>query len=263
MHDDRIMVLGAGPAGMAAAVTLAEAGQRVLLVDHSAAPGGAVHRAPLPGVTASGLPAHKRRWSALMARAARQVARIDIACDTRCSGVDATGAVLLTGGLTRLLRPRGVIIAPGARERVLPRPGWTLPGVVTAGAIQTGLKTSGQAPAGRILLAGSGPFLLAVGAELTALGTPPVAIIEAAQPLKPAALGLPISYWAEAVRYRLSLAAAGVKVLTGARLDTISPGLVANITTRDGKREFQADLIGLHDGVASNDTGLGAQSAIP
>ena len=263
MHDDRIMVLGAGPAGMAAAVTLAEAGQRVLVVDQSAAPGGAVHRAPLPGVTAAGLPAHKRRWSALMARAARQVARIDIAYDTRCSGVDATGAVLLTGGLTRLLRPRGVIIAPGARERVLPRPGWTLPGVVTAGAIQTGLKTSGQAPAGRILLAGSGPFLLAVGAELTALGTPPVAIIEAAQPLKPAALGLPISYWAEAVRYRLSLAAAGVKVLTGARLDTISPGLVANITTRDGKREFQADLIGLHDGVASNDTGLGAQSAIP
>ena len=52
MHDDRIMVLGAGPAGMAAAVTLAEAGQRVLVVDQSAAPGGAVHRAPLPGVTA-------------------------------------------------------------------------------------------------------------------------------------------------------------------------------------------------------------------
>jgi hypothetical protein len=263
MHDNRIIVLGAGPAGMAAAVTLAEAGQRVLVVDQGAAPGGAVHRAPLPGVTALGLPAHKRRWSALMARAARQAARIEVACDTRCSGVDATGAVLLSGGLTRLVRPRGVILAPGARERVLPRPGWTLPGVVTAGAIQTGLKTTGQPPAGRILLAGSGPFLLAVGAELTALGTPPVAIIEAAQPLKPAALGLPLSYWAEATRYRLRLAAAGVRVLTGARLDAIAPGLVAHVTTRHGRRNLQVDLIGLHDGVASNDTGLGAPCAIP
>lgn len=263
MQDDSIIVLGAGPAGMAAAVTLAEAGQRVLVVDQGAAPGGAVHRAPLPGVTASGLPAHKRRWSALMARAARQAAQIDIVLDTRCSGVDATGAVLLTGEMTRLVRPRGVILAPGARERVLPRPGWTLPGVVTAGAIQTGLKTTGQPPAGRILLAGSGPFLLAVGAEMTALGAPPVAIIEAAQPLKPAALGLPISYWAEAARYRLRLAAAGVKILTGARLDTITPGLKAHVTTRHGKHEFQADLIGLHDGVASNDTGLGAPCEIP
>lgn len=248
---------------MAAAVTLAEAGQRVLVVDQGAAPGGAVHRAPLAGVSPSGLPAHKRRWSALMARVARQAARIDIACDTRCSGVDATGAVLLTGGLTRLLRPRGVILAPGARERVLPRPGWTLPGVVTAGAIQTGLKTTGQPPTGRILLAGSGPFLLAVGAELTALGAPPVAIIEAAQPLRAAALGLPVSYWAEAVRYRLRLAAAGVKVLTGARLGAITPGLCAQVTTRHGTRKIAADLIGLHDGVASNDTGLGMPGAIP
>ena len=261
MPDDRVIVVGAGPAGMAAAVALAEGGQRVLLVDQARTPGGAVHRAPLPGVGPLGLPEHRRRWAALAARATAQASRIETAYETRFAGVDATGAVLLTGALNRLLQPRGVVVALGARERVLPRPGWTLPGVLTAGAIQTGLKTSGEAPQGRVVLAGSGPLLLAVGAELAALGRPPVAIIEAARPFGAGALGLPLAYLAEAARYRLRLL--GVPVLTGSRLVEIVPGLEAMVDTPKGPRRFAADLIGLHDGIAPNDSGLGGPCPIP
>ena len=209
-----------------------------------------------------GWPGHRRRWAALRAAVLAQPL-IEIACDTRFGGVDARGAVLLTGAMARLLHPRGVILALGARERVLPRPGWTLPGVLTAGAIQSGLKTLGEAPQGRVLLAGSGPLLLAVGAELAALGRAPVAIIEAARPGGLAALGLPMGYMAEAARYRLRLMRAGVPVLTGARLRRIEPGLQAEVETARGLRRFDADLIGLHDGIRPNDTGLGGPAPIP
>lgn len=263
MPGDRVIVVGAGPAGMAAAVVLAEGGRRVLVVDQAPSTGGAVHRAPLPGVAPLGLPEHRRRWSALMARAKAQSARIEMAVETRFAGIDATGAVLLTGAPGRLLRPFGLVLALGARERVLPRPGWTLPGVMTAGAIQSGLKSTGEAPRGRILLAGSGPLLLAVGAELAALGNPPVAIIEAAQPFAAAALGLPLAYLAEAARYRARLLMSGVQVLTGARLVGMTPGLRAEVATARGPRQFAADLIGLHDGIAPNDSGLGGPCPIP
>lgn len=263
MTDDLVLVIGAGPAGMAAAVALAEGGQRVLMVDQARAAGGAVNRAPLPGVPTRGLPVHRRHWAALQARAGAQADKITTAFGTHFAGADATGAVLLTGATSRLLRPRGVVLALGARERVLPRPGWTLPGVMTAGAIQTALKTTGEAPQGRVLLAGSGPLLLAVGAELAALGKPPVAIIESARPFAAAALGLPQSYLAEAARYRLRLAFAGVPVLTGARLTAIAPGLEAEVQTAKGPRRIVADLIGLHDGIAPNDTGLGGPCPLP
>lgn len=262
MRDDRVIVVGAGPAGMAAAVALAEAGLAVLLLDQAAAPGGAVHRAALPGAAAVGLRAHRRRWSSLMARASAQSARIEQVCNTRFGGVDAEGAVLLSGAMTRLLHPRGVIVATGARERVLPRPGWTLPGVMTAGALQSAIKTLGEAPSGRILLAGSGPLLLAVGAELAARGNPPVAIIEAARGFSLAALALPPAYLAEAARYRLRLAAAGVAVLNRATLRGIEAGLRASVQTRRGLRQFAVDLIGLHDGIRPDDTGLATAAPI-
>lgn len=259
MPADPVIVVGAGPAGMSAAVALAEAGVPVRVIDHAAAPGGAVHRAALPGAVPVGETSHRRRWARLMARASR----IDIACGTRFAGIDARGAVLLTGAQGGVLHPPGVILALGARERVLPRPGWTLPGVLTAGALQIHLKTVGEAPAGRVLLAGSGPLLLAVGAQMAALGNPPVAIVEAAQPFAAAALGLPAAYLAEGARHRLRLLRAGVPVLTGAVVERIEAGLTVQVQTRQGVRRFAVDLVGLHDGIAPNDSGLGGPAPIP
>lgn len=263
MRDDRVIVVGAGPAGMAAALALAKAGQSALVVDQAPEPGGAVHRAPLPGVRKIGLPEHRRRWSALMDAVAAKGAGIAISCGTAFGGVDATGAVLLTGATTRLLHPRGLILATGARERVQPRPGWTLPGVMTAGALQTTLKRLGKAPAGRVLLAGSGPLLLALAAELTALGNKPLAVVEAARPPLLPALGLPPAYLAEAARYRVRLALAGVPVHYGATVRAIAEGLRVTVDTPAGMRVFDADLLGLHDGIRPNDTGLGGPAPIP
>lgn len=203
-----------------------------------------------------------------MAGVAQWRARIEICCETGFGGLDHRGAALLTGKGAALLHPRAVVFATGARERVQPRPGWTLPGVTTAGAVQSGLKTTAEPPAGRILLAGSGPLLLAVGAELARLGEPPVAIIEAGRPSSHpiAALGLPISYLAEAAGYLARLKLARVPILTGHHLTRISAqgqALVAQIDTPNGAVQISVDRIGLHDGIAPNDFGVPESPAIP
>lgn len=268
MTAPRILVVGAGLAGLAAAVELARAGHPVLVVDQAARPGGAVHRQPLPGGRSIASPAQARRWGALMAEVAAAGMRIEIACDTRFGGVDHTGAVLLTGAHAALLRPRALVLAVGAREAVQPRVGWTLPGVTTAGALQTELKTLADPPSGRVLLAGSGPLLLALGAELTRLGRPPLAIIEAARPFSHPLLSaaLPPHYWAEAARHLSRLALARVPILTGAHLARITQAdgaLLAEVETRHGPRRLTADRVALHDGIRPNDTGLTPCAALP
>lgn len=268
MTDPRVLVVGAGPAGVAAAIELARAGLPVLLVDLAPRAGGAIHRQPIAGGPGHGPRAQRRRWARLMTDLAALRDRVTCAFGTRFCGVDSTGTVLLTGAIDLLFRPRAVVLAVGARERVLPRPGWTLPGVETAGSLQSRLKTLGSAPEGRVLLAGSGPLLLAVGAELLRLGRPPVAIVEAARPFAAPwrALGLPPSYLAEAAAYLARLAAARVPVLTGAELTAIAPdagGLSATVETRRGARTLAADLVALHDGIAPDTTGLSDSPALP
>lgn len=264
MADGPVLVVGAGPAGLSAALALALAGLPVLVVDHAPAIGGAVHRQPLPGIGAIGTAEHKRAWARLMAALREQP--IHIACATGFAGIDHHGQALLTGAQAALIRPRGLILATGAREIVQPRPGWTLPGVQTAGAIQTRLKTLGEAPEGPVLLAGNGPLLLAVGAELAGLGRPPVAIVLAGRPFGPAGLRLPLAYQFEAAHHLARLMAARVPVLTGAHLTEITEtagGLVASVRARGATRRFEAGLIGLHDGIRPNSTGVATTAPIP
>lgn len=264
MAEGPVLVVGAGPAGLSAALALASAGLPVLVVDHAPEIGGAVHRQPLPGMRAPGTAEHKRAWARLVAAVREQA--IDIACATGFAGIDHHGHALLTGTRAALIRPRGLILATGAREIVQPRPGWTLPGVQTAGAIQTRLKTLGEAPGGRVLLAGNGPLLLAVGAELAGLGKPPVAVVLAGRPFGPGGLRLPLPYQIEAAGHLARLMAARVPVLTGAHLTEIAEtagGLVATLRTRHGTRRFDANLIGLHDGIRPNNTGFTPTASIP
>lgn len=268
MPDAPVLVIGAGLAGLSAATELARAGLVVIVVDQAPAPGGAIHRQPLPGVRPIASRAQARRWAAVMQGVRGQGARITLSLGTRFGGLDHTGAVLLGGAQPALIRPRALVLATGARERVQPRPGWDLPGVMTAGAIQTQIKTLGIAPRGRVLLAGSGPLLLAVGAELTRLGNPPAAIIEAARPFANpiAALALPFAYLAEAARYLARLKAASVPVLSASHLTRITPApdhLIAQIETPDGARDLAIERIGLHDGIAPNDIGLTDSAALP
>lgn len=256
-----VLVVGAGLAGLSAAATLAGTGLSVLVVDQARAAGGAIHRQPLDWVAQPiGSTTRRRRWTALMAEVSAFGARIEIRCETRFGGIDHTGAALISGAAGgALFTPRAVILATGASERVQPRPGWTLPGVQTAGAIQIALKTTGEAPSGRVVLAGSGPLLLAVAAELVRCGAPPLAIVEAARPLSHPllALGLPASYQREAVAHLTRLALARVPIFWGSHVSAIEHGdsLRLRLATPRGARELVADVIGLHDGIRPNDYG--------
>ncbi len=269
MTSPRVLVVGAGLAGLAAAIELARAGHRVLGVDQALLVGGAIHRQPLPGRNARPLRAHARRWAALVQELDRYKSHVQVCTQTRFGGVDSTGLAILTGpGLPCPFRPVALVLATGARERVQPRPGWTLPGVMTAGAIQVQLKTLGCPPDKPVLLAGSGPLLLAVGAELCKAGKPPVAIVEAGRPFAHPiqAVQLPWSYLREAMAYMRTLWAARVPLLTGSHLMTIAEGadgLMAHVSTPSGPKVLAVGLIGLHDGIRPNDTGLPYDGVLP
>ncbi len=115
--------------------------------------------------------------------AALRASRVDYRPNTTLWHVDPDGTLFLeNAGRTGTVTARRVLLATGAIERPVPIPGWTLPGVMTAGAAQTLLKTADLIPEGRVVLAGQGPLLYLVAAQLVRAGAPPVAILETAPP---------------------------------------------------------------------------------
>jgi NADPH-dependent 2,4-dienoyl-CoA reductase/sulfur reductase-like enzyme len=164
-----VLVVGAGPAGLAAAVSAAERGARVGLVDDNPAPGGQIWRGADRAPDAPGAPwlARLHASNATVLSGTRIVAPLD---GQTLLAETGTGAAVL--GYGRL------ILATGARELFLPFPGWTLPGVMGAGGLQAlvkgGLPIAGQ----RVVVAGSGPLLPAVAAYLKGHGARVLLIAE-------------------------------------------------------------------------------------
>ncbi|MFJ7204563.1 NAD(P)/FAD-dependent oxidoreductase [Streptomyces sp. NPDC098789] len=197
-----LAVIGAGPAGLAAAVTAADLGLRVTLLDAGEQPGGQYYRHPAPGLGAARPEALHHDWAAFETRERRlrtheSTGRITflpahhvwtVVPDARADvGTEADGWLLHAVAGTRgederavTLRARAVLIATGAHERQLPFPGWTLPGVIGAGGAQAMLKGGLVLPGRRIVVAGSGPLLLAVAGSLAAAGARVPAVVEAA-----------------------------------------------------------------------------------
>lgn len=165
-----VIVVGAGPAGIAAAVSAAGRGMSVLLVDEAPAPGGQIWRGG--GDT----------------RAAREWLRRLRESGARFSGgttiVDVAGPLAFAaernGARLTLRAEHAVILATGARELFLPFPGWTLPGVVGVGGAQALVKRGWHVGGRRVVIAGSGPLLLAVAAALVAAGADVAAVVEQA-----------------------------------------------------------------------------------
>ncbi|MDT8991273.1 FAD-dependent oxidoreductase [Curvibacter sp. APW13] len=155
-HCD-VLVLGAGPAGLEAAQAAAEAGAQVVLVDDNPLPGGQIWR-QRPGAPSE---AH-----ALTRRIDAQ-RTIERHSATRAVSFPAPGQVLLEGPDSAWVQSyQHLILCSGARERLLPFPGWTLPGVTGAGALQALVKAGTQVAGQRVVVAGSGPLLLAVAHTL-------------------------------------------------------------------------------------------------
>jgi NADPH-dependent 2,4-dienoyl-CoA reductase/sulfur reductase-like enzyme len=160
--DVDVAVIGAGPAGIAASACAAEAGRRVALIDEGLRPGGQIWR----HMTREKLPRAARSW---LARLDRSGARI--LSGTSVIDIASGFTLRLEHGTTpRILSAGAVILATGARERFLPFPGWTLPGVIGAGGAQALVKSGADLRGKRAVIAGSGPLLLAVAGALARSG---------------------------------------------------------------------------------------------
>ncbi|MFD3411802.1 FAD-dependent oxidoreductase [Streptomyces cyaneofuscatus] len=198
-----LAVIGAGPAGLVAAVTAADSGLRVVLIDASERLGGQYFRHAAPGLTPrSRLVHHKRAtFAALSARLTAHIRGGRIThlprhhvwtaeeCGPAASSerwtlrhvpVDGAPAAPAPADGIRVTTARFLLLATGAYERQLPFPGWTLPGVVAAGGAQAILKDSGALPGRRIVVAGSGPLLPAVAVSLAEAGADIPVLAEAA-----------------------------------------------------------------------------------
>ncbi|WP_417723780.1 NAD(P)/FAD-dependent oxidoreductase [Salipiger sp.] len=172
-----LIILGAGPAGMAAARVAAEQGISVLMLDEQPRAGGQIYRdvaraAPLRGTM---LGAEYTAGQAL-------VAALDHPGITHLGGarvwdVTATRVSFVREGRGQVAEGRRLLIATGALERPMPLPGWTLPGVMTAGAAQILMKQSGVVHE-RAVLVGAGPLLYLVAVQLVRAGMPPMALVE-------------------------------------------------------------------------------------
>lgn len=166
------LVVGAGPAGIAAAVTAGEAGIDVVVIDEGPAPGGRIWSGPRK------LPASGRE---LLERAKKAGVRF-IANATVLSGTrGGLQAVSVDGQVAIHLGHRQLLLATGSRELFLPFPGWTLPGVVGVGGLQALIKGGLDVRGKRVGIAGSGPLLLEVAALARRRGAKVLFLLEQAR----------------------------------------------------------------------------------
>ncbi|CAN7539072.1 FAD-dependent oxidoreductase [Neorhizobium sp. LjRoot104] len=181
-----LLVIGAGPGGLSAAVTAAAAGASVTIVDERHIPGGQFYKQPSTAMARRALAGDFQAKSG-----AELIAKALSLGVTILSGVTVWGAAhdADTGPVLSCLgpegafycRPRMVVIGTGAYERPPAVPGWTLPGVATAGAAQTLLRSYGTLPGRRILIAGNGPLNIQVASEILRAGGEVVYMAERAR----------------------------------------------------------------------------------
>jgi NADPH-dependent 2,4-dienoyl-CoA reductase/sulfur reductase-like enzyme len=255
-----LVIVGAGPAGMAAAVEAARLGLAVTVVDEGQGPGGQVHRAILGGpLSTGGLGADYEGGRALaeafvVCRAERSFETAAFMIERRPGGF--TVAASGPAG-ARLIPTRALLIATGALERPFPIPGWTLPGVMTAGAAQTLLKTSAMAPEGPIVLAGTGPLLLLLAAQYARLGTNIEALLDTtpsgaarrALPFLPEFLASPYLRKGLAVLVEARRGGRIVRRVTALAAEGVERIEAVRFTARGRTERIAAQTLLLHQGV--------------
>jgi NADPH-dependent 2,4-dienoyl-CoA reductase/sulfur reductase-like enzyme len=178
-----VVVIGAGAAGMAAATRMAGLGLRVVLLDEQGSPGGQIYR----GITLAPLSrrdllgpdyAHGNQLAqALASSSVRYEKGASVWQVTRDHQVS-----YLREGRLFTLDAKVVLLATGAMERPFPIAGWTLPGVMSAGAAQILLKSSGLAPSEPVVLAGCGPLLYLLGWQYLRAGVTIKALVDTTRP---------------------------------------------------------------------------------
>ena len=257
MHRSDVIVLGAGPAGVRAALTARRYGLRVALIDDAPAAGGQIFKAPPASFTtkASLGPDHAsgaRLRDALSASGVETFFGRTAWLVSEGFSVEAVGP----NGLESFGAPRS-ILATGTHERILPFPGWTLPGVIGLGAATLLLKSQQMLPGRRTVVAGAGPLLLAVAAKVLESGGELVAVVDLngttdVLRLTPYLIGRPdLAY--QGVRWIARIRASGVPVLSRhAVVEAKGEERVREVQVRSVDREwrplstprtFEADML--------------------
>ncbi len=228
VRDSEVLIIGAGPAGLAASEAAALNGCNVTLLDERPEPGGQYFKQLAPSqrfARPADMDQQFARGRALIERVrGLGVETIGGATvwNATWRGEDGAQVDVIRDGRAARYRPAQLILATGAYERPLPVPGWTLPGFMTTGAAQTLGRAYRVAPGQRVLIAGNGPLNLQVAWELARGGVQVVAIAEAAPRPGPARLGAVFQalrsspdLMVSGLRYMASLGRFGVPVLYG------------------------------------------------
>lgn len=240
-----VVVVGAGPAGMAAAVAASEAGCSVCIFDDNPAAGGQIWR----GFGAGKISSYPGSSALARLNARFQSARIEILFGARVVGQPAPRMLRLETetGCADIAFDK-LILATGARERFLPFPGWTLPGVMGAGGLQAVVKSGFSISGKRVVVSGSGPLLPAVAASLSKHGAQVVGIFEQApfNRLMKFSLGLvahPDKIW-EGLRYRNATHRAPYRTSSWIRQARGTERLrVVTVSINGTLRDFECDFL--------------------
>jgi thioredoxin reductase len=263
IHSDYdVIIVGAGPAGLAAAATTAPAGLATLVLDENTSPGGQIYRA----ITAT--PVQRRdilgpdywQGEGLVAQARASGATFVHGATVWSLDRDRQIAVSIDGASQGLFARR-VILATGALERPFPVPGWTLPGVMTAGAAQTLLKSSGMIPDGRVVLAGTGPLIWLIAAQILRAGgaieamldTKPKGNLRRALAHAPGFIASP--YFAKGLALRREVRRKVKVIRDVTALRALGDDAVREVAFTRGagaEERIAADTLLLHQGVAPN-----------
>ena len=255
-----LVVIGGGPAGLAAASLAARAGVSTVLFDENPGVGGQIYRAITTTPVADRSILGEDYW-----------AGAEVASEAKASGaLIVNGATVwsldpqkIVGvsivGKARMIEAKRVIIATGSQERPFPIPGWTLPGVMTAGGAQTALKAQGLVPSGRTVMAGNGPLLWLLAAQTLRAGGRIDAILDTTpwRNWLQALVHLPdfalSPYFAKGLAL-LREVKAKVPVHRVDRVEAVGKEKLGEVVFASGGRErrLPADLLLLHQGVVPN-----------
>ena len=177
-----LVVIGGGPAGIAAAATAAKHGLSVALIDERPTLGGQIYKRVGPGFKVkSAKEVGKDYFLGEELINELENSSVELFLETLVGTIENSAVVIVRNGESaERLNYKKLLISPGAYDRPVAFPGWTLPGVITAGAAQSLVKTQRVNPGSRIFFAGSGPLALAFPAQLSGYGANIVGIIEAA-----------------------------------------------------------------------------------
>ena len=251
-----VLVVGGGPAGLAAAIAAAEAGASVILLDERDALGGQYAK-PLAPSQVAVRPDTQHRIGAELATRARAARVVHEPGSVVWEAFAPDEVAALVRGVNAVFRPKALILATGAHERPVAVPGWTLPGVMTTGGLQGLARSHRVSPGRRVLVAGNGPLNLQLACELVEGGARVVAVVEAAA--RPglgllrdlASLARAPDLLRDGAWSLARLAAARVPVLWASRVRAFEgDGRVqaAIVTGPSGTRRLRVDAVAMNQG---------------